>query len=432
MRIGRLAALLILCSSFAFGQNVNWTASGDTTKAFPPSKWYIGTNKGFVLPDGSIINSSTFSDKVSRTDANQLRFTNTENDFFGDTVNVKTTISKTFNAPPFNPDVLGFDYYPFIGISEDAVLGLISKPEGGHGSGINYIEVDSTTGDFINGWVNVRKTTDFKANLEWLYGRSTNYWEDGTTLMILDTLGRLALNTTADGQAMLYAKGTANTLRLLTLHNVNQRGRFGVDSSGLTTIVSEGNTPLGIDLTLDRYSSNTNAYTIVGRKARGSEQAPSQTLSGDRLLFLGSRGYTNSGSFNLNNGAAISLNAGENITTSANGQYITFETTPNGSTTRAEAARITGAGDLGVGLTSPTAKVHVKARNSQANALTIERSASSTAVATVDTTGYGILSFLAVGSVSSGNRAKIDSVTVSDSTRIYFSNGKISAIPVYE
>ena len=73
--------------------------------------------------------------------------------------------------------------------------------------------------------------------------------------------------------------------------------------------------------------------------------SPSHCLTDDALLVLNGRGYGASGFSNASR-AAIRLNAAENWTDTAQGAYIRFETTPNGSTSRAERMRITGAGDI--------------------------------------------------------------------------------------
>jgi hypothetical protein len=61
------------------------------------------------------------------------------------------------------------------------------------------------------------------------------------------------------------------------------------------------------------------------------------------------------------NAAVIKMKAEENWTPSANGAFISFETTPPGSSTasRTERMRISGAGNVGIGNTGPTFRLHV-------------------------------------------------------------------------
>jgi hypothetical protein len=62
--------------------------------------------------------------------------------------------------------------------------------------------------------------------------------------------------------------------------------------------------------------------------------------------MVAGRGYTDAGDFATGSSAVIGLKAAEAYTTSARGAYFVVETTPIGSTTRAEALRITDAGLL--------------------------------------------------------------------------------------
>lgn len=106
-------------------------------------------------------------------------------------------ISKTWNAPPYSSSVLGHDYYPFVGVSEDAIMGLISKGEGGHGSGIDLIEVDSTNGALINKWHIGRESTQSTARLYFTWTNSNEYFNT-PPLVYLDTLGKFSAITTTN------------------------------------------------------------------------------------------------------------------------------------------------------------------------------------------------------------------------------------------
>jgi hypothetical protein len=90
------------------------------------------------------------------------------------------------------------------------------------------------------------------------------------------------------------------------------------------------------------------------RQARGTSAAPSASQLDDILGILAARGYGATG-YNLTTASgAISFRAAENWTNTAQGSYFTFETTPNGSTTRAIRARINNDGKFGIGRTATT------------------------------------------------------------------------------
>lgn len=93
------------------------------------------------------------------------------------------------------------------------------------------------------------------------------------------------------------------------------------------------------DFYVTRYSADALAGGIIGRKARGTSGSPTAVQSGDTLSLLGGRGYGATG-FSSTNKANVSLMAAENWTDSAQGTYISFNTTAAGGTTRAEVAKL--------------------------------------------------------------------------------------------
>ena len=92
-------------------------------------------------------------------------------------------------------------------------------------------------------------------------------------------------------------------------------------------------------------SAFTNGGLFLGRSSRGTIASPTALQSGDTLLFLGGQGYGATGYSSLSR-AAIRFHTSEAWTDTAQGTYISFSTTPNGSTTRAERGRIENDGVL--------------------------------------------------------------------------------------
>jgi hypothetical protein len=80
---------------------------------------------------------------------------------------------------------------------------------------------------------------------------------------------------------------------------------------------------------------------LRGMHARGTPASRTATQSGDMLGFLAGHGFTGSAWTSAAN-ALVAAYAQENFTGSANGARVSVETTPNGSATRAEAARFDG------------------------------------------------------------------------------------------
>lgn len=113
-------------------------------------------------------------------------------------------------------------------------------------------------------------------------------------------------------------------------------GRVGIGTSApgeLLDIVGDG---VSTNFRLTRYGGNPGA---TWRAAGGSLAAPSQVLAGGLLGGFVSAGWHSGGAFS-NNVVGMFFKCAENFTSTAQGAYITLETTPNGSTTRTERVRV--------------------------------------------------------------------------------------------
>ena len=135
------------------------------------------------------------------------------------------------------------------------------------------------------------------------------------------TTGNVGIGTTTPA-ALLSLVGTNPTMRIENYSNVS------------------GDSP------------NFNFYT-----GRGTATAPLATQSGDNLGQFASAGY---------NGVAfpgskvkVTFLSTENWTAFANGTAMTFATTPNGSTARAERMRIDNTGNVGIGTIAPAYSLSV-------------------------------------------------------------------------
>ncbi len=112
--------------------------------------------------------------------------------------------------------------------------------------------------------------------------------------------------------------------------------------------------------TLTEYSSDAVGPLVLGRKARNTAASPVAVQRDDALAGVAARGYT--GTQFTAEAAHVDLRAAENFSDSNQGTYISFETTPTGSTaatSRAERMRITSSGSVGIGTSNPTATLEV-------------------------------------------------------------------------
>ena len=102
------------------------------------------------------------------------------------------------------------------------------------------------------------------------------------------------------------------------------------------------------------------------RRANTSAATPSAVFSGNLLGVFGAAGYH--GSAYSGTRARIAFGAAENWTNSANGTFIAFNTTANGSVTGGgtERMRIDSSGKVGIGTSNPTRMLEVAATDGEA------------------------------------------------------------------
>ena len=117
--------------------------------------------------------------------------------------------------------------------------------------------------------------------------------------------------------------------------------------------VSEGGTEENLVI-----RSNSAFIGLLTQRYNGSLSSKTAVLTGDALLNLQGGGYFTPTSFTFER-ARIQFRASQNWSSGNNGTRINFSTTPNGSTTLTEKMVIDHNGNIGIGNTSPTAKLHI-------------------------------------------------------------------------
>jgi hypothetical protein len=105
-------------------------------------------------------------------------------------------------------------------------------------------------------------------------------------------------------------------------------------------------------------SYGTGSGGLVTFAANGTSGGPTQSLAGDTLLFIGARGYGDTG-FGGGSKASMTMFAAEDWTDTAQGTLIRFRTTAMGTTTASNRMAITDAGNVGIGTTSPSTLLEV-------------------------------------------------------------------------
>lgn len=221
-------------------------------------------------------------------------------------------------------------------------------------------------------------------------GATNNY-----ALQLSGTGGTAASGITFGTDTELYRSGTS-TLRTLANLAVGD-GTAGRGISVQSTSFS--------GFTFDIYSDSASAYSFM-RRTRGSVGSPTVVTSGSFLGSLGFRGYADAGMPNQD-AARISSYATQTFSTT-HGAAIGFYTAANGTLVSAgssERMTIYHDGNIGIGVTAPTAKLQFAVATTAAGGIlfgtdtNLYRSAADT-LATDDL-------FLAAGGIKTNNSDQI-------------------------
>jgi Chaperone of endosialidase len=129
------------------------------------------------------------------------------------------------------------------------------------------------------------------------------------------------------------------------------------------------------NINITQYAANGFGGNLIGKKARGTEGAPSAVLNNDGLLTLSGTGYGATGFAGVSSGV-ISMRASENWTDTAQGSYMNFATTANGTTGNVNRMTINSNGNVGIGIFGAQANLEVSNANNpaQANAIVLSSS----------------------------------------------------------
>jgi cytoskeletal protein CcmA (bactofilin family) len=181
----------------------------------------------------------------------------------------------------------------------------------------------------------------------------------GAERIRIDTTGNVGIGTITPS-AGLHVQGTSSQLRIG--YDGSNYLNLTTDSTGSTVARAVGSGSLiplmfvndgGQDFYLRSYGGSTN---YVGQRAGGTEALPTATANGNILTALVGGGYD--GTAFANKGRIAVVAAGTWSGTSHPTQ-LTLSVTPVGSTTMGEVVRITSAGNVGIGDTTPAALLTV-------------------------------------------------------------------------
>jgi|TARA_R100000030_G_scaffold1690_1_gene1503 hypothetical protein len=199
--------------------------------------------------------------------------------------------------------------------------------------------------------------------------------------LISDLVQALNFAGTSDAPATGLFCGAADEVALAT----NSTARLTVDGSGRVLIGTStaqtfptesafqlaGNSFATSSIRQTRFESGSSGPSIIFAHARGTEASPTILSNGDELGKI--RFYAHDGTDFASNGAEIRADVdgtpGENDTPAR----LVFSTTADGANTFTERMRIDSSGDVGVGTSSPTSRLHV---DDAVSTITLESDAS--------------------------------------------------------
>ena len=161
----------------------------------------------------------------------------------------------------------------------------------------------------------------------------------------------------SSNEQLIFQK-TASAVNYVEITNAATGGTVAVNATGDDTHVDlslsgkgNGDVYIGLDTIqpalgnlISNLESGNNLFVIASHSgipgvntyhSRGTDTSPSASLSGDSLYFMGARGYGATG-YGSGSKGVVNIKASQNWTDAAQGTQISFEVTPNDSTTRGQ------------------------------------------------------------------------------------------------
>jgi hypothetical protein len=178
---------------------------------------------------------------------------------------------------------------------------------------------------------------------------------NATNIATGTTTGNIQIGNTTGSTTALVGIGTSPSVRL----DVSNNATVPVVAAGTVLHITQADTTNNRVL-LDSFGVVANARpAFTGRAAGGTAASPSAVLTDAVLCEFTGQGYGTS-AYSSTSMGRVTIKAAESWTNAAQGTYIGFETTANGTTTTTEVARLSSSGSLLIGTTSDRAKLTVE------------------------------------------------------------------------
>ena len=201
------------------------------------------------------------------------------------------------------------------------------------------------------------------------YGMDLGYSGDYRTRIFAATNKDISFATVGTNPTL-----HSNFTELMVIKGATGNVGIGTTTPGANLEVVGAGSDAPIFITAYKNDAFTPVPGIVGRGARGPSTAPTALLADDNLMFISGRGY-GATEFSSGSRGAIAIKASQTWTDANQGTYLTLSTTDNNTITLDERVRITNDGNVGIGTTSPTAKLHIagNAKSDTSLQVTVDR-----------------------------------------------------------
>jgi hypothetical protein len=226
-----------------------------------------------------------------------------------------------------------------------------------------------------------------------------------------------ASGTYSQNNANFFWDDTNNRLGIGTTSPISLLSTYSTSAAGISSI-GDGT---GAGVNVYRYSNDAAANTFASQKARGTYAVPLAVSSGDLAATFSGLAY---GGSNFRAIGAMSAVVDTYTSDTNISGYLTFSTN-GGSTSATERMRITSAGNVGIGTTSPAAKLDIGSGNlnfsSTGQFITAASSVTSTAARfAFQTTTANAVTYFNIVPSGTGARADVIAWSSSDVTNSQF------------
>lgn len=182
----------------------------------------------------------------------------------------------------------------------------------------------------------------------------------------------LRITQTGAGNALVVEDETnpdatpfqVNASGQVSIGTTTAAGRLNIYHDTTATVNLSGDSATAINAT--RYSTDTTTPNLQLRKARGTLASPTAVASGDGTGILIYNAY---GGTNFRQIATIAGNVDTYTSDTNISGFLTFNTN-SGGTAVTEKMRISAAGNVGIGTTSPAVLTHIQSTTATTNAVT--------------------------------------------------------------